>query len=226
MPTWAGVDLRAVFEPVLKHPIFADNESNCSAIAEMMWGAAVGYEDFVLFTADIGVGGAIVNRGQVMTGIAGAAGEFGHMSINPDGELCRCGNRGCLELYASFQGPVQLASKRFGRPMTIDGVVEMALAGDVGCARLVTDAAEATGRGLGIIGSAINPGLIVVGGGLVLAGDLFMGPLEQSYNKHALVKRTDVAENARTRIVPSRFTKNDACMGAVGMVLQHHGRLR
>ena len=224
IPTWTGVDIKAAFEPVLQHPVFADNESNCSAIAEMMWGAAVGHEDFVLFTIDVGVGGAIVNRGHVITGIAGAAGEFGHMSINPEGALCRCGNRGCLELYASFREPLLLAAKRFGRPMTSRDVVALALEGDVGCQRLITDSAEAAGRGLGIVGSVLNPGLVVVGGGLIRAGEMFLEPLEASYNKHTLVKRSDVAANARTRFVPSKFTENDACMGAVGLVLRHHGR--
>jgi len=118
VPTWTGVEIRAAFEPILGHPVVADNESNCSAIAEMMWGSAIGYDDFVMFTIDVGIGGAIVNRGRVITGIAGAAGEFGHMSIDPDGPLCRCGNRGCLEIYASFRQPLVYASQRFGRAMT------------------------------------------------------------------------------------------------------------
>ena len=63
LPTWAGVNLREVFGPALQRPIYADNESNCAALAEMMWGAAVGHEDFVLFKIDLGVGGAIVQAG-------------------------------------------------------------------------------------------------------------------------------------------------------------------
>jgi predicted NBD/HSP70 family sugar kinase len=224
VPTWAGIDIRTVFEPALQQPIFADNESNCSAIAEMTWGAAMGFDDFVLFTIDLGIGGAIVSRGHVMTGIAGAAGEFGHMSIDPQGELCRCGNRGCLELYASFKGPVEQASRRFGRKMSIEDVVALARDGDVGCLRLIEDTAEVAGRGLGIIGAAINPGLIVIGGRLGLAGDMLLNPLEQSFNKHTLVKRNDVSAASRTKFVASRFSANDACMGAVGLVLRHHGR--
>ncbi|HEV7718194.1 MAG TPA: ROK family transcriptional regulator [Arsenicitalea sp.] len=224
VPTWAGIDIRTVFEPALQQPIFADNESNCSAIAEMTWGAAMGFEDFVLFTIDLGIGGAIVSRGHVMTGIAGAAGEFGHMSIDPQGELCRCGNRGCLELYASFKGPVEQASRRFGRKMNIEEVVALAREGDVGCLRLIEDTAEVAGRGLGIIGAAINPGLIVIGGRLGVAGDMLLNPLEQSFNKHTLVKRDDVSAASRTKFVASRFSANDACMGAVGLVLRHHGR--
>src|SRR3990170_3516517 len=125
--TWAGTDIRTIFEPALDCPIFADNESNCSAIAEMMWGAARGHQDFVLFTVDLGVGGAIVSRGHVLTGIAGGAGEFGHISIDPTGPLCRCGNRGCLELYASFREPMAHAQRRFGRPMGIEEVVALAI---------------------------------------------------------------------------------------------------
>ena len=103
LPRWAGVNMRDVFGPVLERPVFAANESNCAAIAEMTWGAAAGEDDFVLFKIDVGLGGAIVRDGTVLTGIAGGAGEFGHVSIDPQGPLCRCGNRGCLELYVSLE---------------------------------------------------------------------------------------------------------------------------
>jgi predicted NBD/HSP70 family sugar kinase len=225
VPSWAGIEIRKIFEPVLKRPIFTDNESNCAAIAEMMWGSAIGHEDFVLFKIGLGVGGAIVNRGHVMTGAAGGAGEFGHMTIDPMGELCRCGNRGCLELYASFKQPLEFASKAFGRPMTTDDVIDAAKAGDVGCRRLIEDTAITAGRGLGMIGTVINPGLIVISGEMAHAGEMLLEPLIQSYEKHTLIKRSDVVPEARTRIVVGRFIENDSCLGAVGLVLRHHGRL-
>ena len=224
VPTWAGVDLRAIFERALQRPVLADNESKCSAVAEMMWGAAVGCDDFIFVTLDLGVGVAVVIGGHVVTGVSGAAGEFGHMSIDPGGPLCRCGNRGCLELYASFKEPLVHASRRFGRAMTIDDVIGLARLGDVGCRRLIEDTAVAAGRGLGIIGTALNPGLIVVGGRMAMAGDILLPPLEQSFNKHTLVKRSDVGERGRTRFVTSHFVDNDACLGAVGLVLRHLGR--
>jgi predicted NBD/HSP70 family sugar kinase len=223
MPAWAGLDIRAMFEPVLEQTVIADNESNCSAVAEMMWGAAIGHEDFVLFTLDKGIGGAIVSRGHVITGIAGAAGEFGHMSIDPDGPLCRCGNRGCLEVYASIKEPLRLAAKRYCRPISAPELVAMAQGGDIGCRRLIEDTATIAGRGLALIGAALNPPLIVVGGGFAAAGDILLAPLEESFNKHTLVKRADVGDVARTRFVVSRFVENDACMGAVGLVLRRFG---
>lgn len=225
VPTWAGVNIRDVFEPVLERPIFADNESNCSAIAEMTWGAAVGWEDFVLFKIDVGVGGAIVSRGHVITGVAGAGGEFGHMTIDPGGELCRCGNRGCLELTASLNPAVEIASRLHGRRIEVDELIAKALAGDVGCARLIADTAEIAGRGLGMIGAILNPGLIIIGGRGALAGPLLIEPLTASFERHTLIKRADVPEAQQVKIIVGRFTHNDALMGAVALVLRRHGRL-
>lgn len=226
VPTWAGVNIRDVFGPVLNRPIFADNESNCSAIAELMWGAAAGCEDFVLFKIDVGVGGAIVQRGRVVTGIAGGGGEFGHVSLDPDGELCRCGNRGCLEITASFNRPLNLLERVHGRRITIDDAVRLAEQGDVGARRLIADTAEVAGRGLGMVGSILNPPLVIIGGRLALAGDILMAPLVAAYEKHTLIKARDVPEALRTRITIGKFTENDALLGAVGLVLRHHGRLQ
>jgi predicted NBD/HSP70 family sugar kinase len=224
LPNWTGVNLSERFGPMFDAPIFADNESNCSAIAEMTWGAAQGFEDFVVFTLDLGVGGAIVSGGKVLRGIAGGAGEFGHVVIDPDGPLCRCGNHGCLEIYASFISPLAEAEQHFGRSMRITDVVKLALDGDETCRALIRRAGEAGGRGLGLIGSAINPPLVVVSGRLATAGELLMAPLAESFERYALIKQTDVATEARTILRPSRFTDNGGCMGAVGLVLRHHGR--
>lgn len=226
VPNWAGVNIRDAFGPALDVPIFADNESNCSAIAEMMWGAAVGYPDFVLFKVDLGVGGAIVQQGRVVTGIAGGGGEFGHISIDPTGDLCRCGNRGCLELYASFMRPLQQISRVLGRQVTMDDVITMAEQGDTGALRMIEDTAETAGRGLGMIGSVINPPLIIIGGRMALAGDLLLAPLIASYERHTLIKSRDIAAHLRTRITIGKHTENDALLGAVGLVLRHHGRLQ
>jgi predicted NBD/HSP70 family sugar kinase len=226
MPTWAGVDMRELFGPIFPDvPIFCDNESNCSAIAEMTWGAAQGYDDFILYTLDLGVGGAIVSGGRVLRGIAGGAGEFGHVVLDPNGPLCRCGNRGCVEAYASFRDSLVEAERHFGRSLRLADVVDLALGGDDTCRRLIEKTGEAGGHGLGIIGSIFNPTLIVVSGRLAGAGDILMKPLQRSFERFALVKHGDVPDTARTVLRPSRFADNGACMGAVGLVLRHHGRL-
>ena len=225
VPTWAGVNIRDVFGAALEQPIFADNESNCSAIAELMWGAAVGHDDFVLFKIDLGVGGAIVQHGRLVTGIAGGAGEFGHISIDPGGDLCRCGNRGCLELYASFVRPIEQISRIVRRPVTMDDVITMAEQGDVRALRMIEDTAEFAGRGLGLIGSVLNPPLIIIGGRMALAGDILLAPLIASYERHTLIKSRDIAPALRTRITVGKHTENDALLGAVGLVLRNNSSL-
>jgi predicted NBD/HSP70 family sugar kinase len=225
MPDWAGIDVQELLGPLFEGvPIFCDNESNCSAIAEMTWGAAQGFDDFIVYTLDLGVGGAIVSGGRVLRGIAGGAGEFGHVVIDPNGPPCRCGNRGCLEVYASFRGPLAEAEAHFGRTLRMPDVVALAMAGDPFCRALVERAGEAGGHGLGIIGSVFNPPLVVVSGRLALTGDLLMEPLARSYERYTLVKQDDVPDAARTLLRPSTFT-DGACLGAVGLVLRHHGRL-
>jgi len=223
VPTWTGVNIGEAFGPVLEQAIFADNESNCAAIAEMTWGAARGHDDFVLFTIDLGVGGAVVQHGRVVTGIAGAAGEFGHISIDPGGDLCRCGNRGCLELYAGFNGPLEQISRVFCRKVGLGEAIAMAQAGDVGALRMIRDTAEMAGRGLGVIGSILNPPLIIIAGRLARAGDILLEPLTAAYERHTLIKTQDVAPDFRTRIVIGEHTNNSSLLGAVGLVLRHYG---
>jgi predicted NBD/HSP70 family sugar kinase len=225
MPDWAGIDVQELLGPLFEGvPIFCDNESNCSAIAEMTWGAAQGFDDFIVYTLDLGVGGAIVSGGRVLRGIAGGAGEFGHVVIDPNGPPCRCGNHGCLEVYASFRGPLAEAEAHFGRTLRMPDVVALAMAGDPFCRALVERAGEAGGHGLGIIGSVFNPPLVVVSGRLALTGDMLMEPLARSYERYTLVKQDDVPDAARTLLRPSTFS-DGACLGAVGLVLRHHGRL-
>lgn len=223
VPTWAGKDIRQVFEPALGVPIFSDNESNCSAIAQMMWGVATELDDFVLFTLDLGVGGAIVHDGQVITGFAGSAGEFGHMTIDPSGPLCRCGNRGCLERYIS--DPLLELVHDPALPRPLSRIVRDAIDGEPIARSAVVEAARIAGRGLGIIGTVINPPVIVVGGELALAGDLVVIPLAESFEANTLVRTSEVGEEARTRFIAASFVDRESCLGAAGLVLRHHGRL-
>jgi predicted NBD/HSP70 family sugar kinase len=222
LPKWAGLNIRTLFSSVFAAPVFVENESNCAALAELKWGAARGVDEFVMFKMDVGVGGAIVNNGHVIIGISGGAGEFGHVSINPEGELCRCGNRGCLELYASFVKPLEQLSRVHKTPMTIESAIALAEAGDAGALRMISDVAEYGGRGLAMVGTIINPPLFIIGGKLALAGELLFAPLRKSYERHTLIKPYD---GAPTRINVGKFTENDSLLGAVALVLDNHQAL-
>jgi predicted NBD/HSP70 family sugar kinase len=224
VPSWTGTNVPRVFGELFRCPVFADNESNCAAVAEMMWGAAQGERDFVLFKIDLGVGGAIVHGGEVIRGIAGGAGEFGHISVEPNGDLCRCGNRGCLEIYASFNRPLAQMERTHGKRMTMDDVILLAENGDTGAQRLIADTGEVAGRGLAIIGTIINPPLIIIGGRLALAGNMLIDPLRRVFEKHTHLKPGRKSASGATRIAVGDFTGNDSLLGAVGMVLRSQGR--
>jgi predicted NBD/HSP70 family sugar kinase len=160
-----------------------------------------------------------------VTGATGGAGEFGHVSIDPNGDLCRCGNRGCLEITASFNRPLAQISKIHNRPMTMDDVIALAESGDLGARRMIEDTGEVAGRGLGQIGTILNPKLIIIGGRMALAGDILLAPLIKAFEKHTLIKHHDVSPAMRTTIRIGKFTENDALLGAVGLVLRGHGNI-
>jgi predicted NBD/HSP70 family sugar kinase len=219
LPKWAGVNIRKLFAPLFGKPIVIDNESNCAALAELKWGAAQGEPNFVLFKLDVGVGGAIVSNGCIVKGVAGGAGEFGHVSINPEGDLCRCGNRGCVELYASFVKPLEQLSRVNKRVMTIADCIALAEAGDAGALRMIEDAGTSGGRALAMIGTILNPPLILIGGRLALGGDLLLQPLRRAYDRHTLLREADLNVESRTRIRVGKFPERDSMLGAVGLVL-------
>lgn len=226
VPVWAGTDVRALFASALQTSVFVDNESNCAAIAEMTWGAARGHSEFLYCKLDVGIGGALIVNNQILRGIAGAAGEVGHMIFDPNGPLCRCGNRGCVELYAGWNAVIEPAKGRFGPNVRFHTIAEHAINGDVGCRRLIEDVALVAGRALASVCAVLNPPLIVLGGRQLQAEDILLAPLRESFARHALIKPYEIDTPSMTQIVPGHFRNNrDTALGAVGLVLQNSGQL-
>ncbi|MDR3440270.1 ROK family transcriptional regulator [Telmatospirillum sp.] len=225
LPTWDGVDLASVFGSNLHCPVHADNESNCGALAEMTWGAAIGEPDFVLIKFDLGIGGAIVVNGGVQRGFNGSAAEFGHLTLDPRGALCRCGNRGCLETMAGATQLLKLARDTTGHDVSLDSFICEAIEGHVGYRRLIEDAAAIGGWCLGLIGTALNPPLFVIAGGLARTNELFLDRLVQSYERHTLCKSALLPEGQRARFAVGRFLANDTVLGAVALVLHQQSRI-
>jgi len=226
LPTWGGVNIAALFSDYLDCPIHAENESHCGALAEMTWGAAIGEKDFVLFKFDLGVGGAIVRDGVVQRGFTGSAAEFGHLVLDPNGPLCRCGNRGCLQTFVGGYHLVRHAEEFGGYPVTIDEFVEHAKDGRLGYRRLIADAAEKAGWGMGIAATILNPPLFVIVGKLAAIGEAFLTPMERSFSRHTLPPPDQLIETTRPRFVVGKFLGNDdTVLGAVALVLHQHGRV-
>jgi predicted NBD/HSP70 family sugar kinase len=173
-----------------------------------------------LFKFDLGTGGAIVLDGVPRRGANGCGGEFGHMTVDPRGALCRCGNRGCLETLVGESYFLQLAREATGQNLTLPDFVKEARAGHTGFRRLIEDAGSAAGLAVGLIGSALNPPLFLITGGLTLAEDLFLAPLRDAFERHTLCRSSLVSEEQRTQIKPGQFLNNDNVLGAAALVLR------
>lgn len=224
LPTWSGIDIAQVFSAEITCPIFAENESHCGALAEMTWGAAVGEPNFVLFKFDLGIGGAIVIDGTVQRGAFGNAAEFGHISLNPHGPLCRCGNRGCLETYAGAFNLIRLAEQATGEKISVEQFIDRVRSGDAACTRLVEDAAEMGGWGMGITSTILSPPLFVIAGKLASLGEIFLGPLQRSFARHAVQPPAHANHIRNPQLVVGKFLANDdTVLGAVALVLHQHG---
>jgi glucokinase-like ROK family protein len=213
---WKNVALRQmVREQFDDVPVYMDNEANMATLGEYFFGAAQGYDEVLYLTAGAGLGGGIVQGSSLLRGKTGVAGEFGHMTMDPEGELCNCGNQGCWETQVSQPALLRYIRRGIenGRSsvvstmidgdldqLTIEMVVEAARAGDA----VAQGALETMGRHLGIgvasLVNALNPDLVVLGGILSLAGE-FLLPIAQ-----AEVDRRALSYNAAaTQIVLAQY---------------------
>ena len=154
LPGFQGFPVRDEIQQQLGAPILLENDANAAAMGEMWMGAGREVEDLILLTLGTGIGGGIVSNGKVMHGFRGMAGEFGHMTVFPDGNPCGCGNWGCLEKHASATAIAAMGRMmHFAGDVTAERVYELALDGNER-AKLVF---ESMGRALGIaIASLIN----------------------------------------------------------------------
>jgi glucokinase len=204
---------RALMEERLGLPVYVDNDVNLAALAEVRVGAARGARVAVMLTLGTGIGGAIVIDGRLFRGADGAAGEFGHVTVDVDGPMCACGNRGCLEAVVS--GPAlgragaHLGAADPAEPMTGARVTDLALAGDEDARAAVESVGELLGVGLVGIVNTFNPEVVVIGGGVARAGELLLEPARRVVASRALRPSRD-----RAQIVPAALGDEAGLIGA------------
>ena len=211
IPCLNNVNLEALVADQVHIPVVSENDANAGAYGEFKCGAGEGTGHMVYLTLGTGLGSGLILNGELFTGASGFGGELGHTIIDPGGRLCGCGARGCLETLVSGTGIVMTAHERMktDRPLTAEIVYEAALHGDA-AARAVF---EETGRWLGVacanMINLLNPELIVVGGGVMGAGDMLLKPAIEAARKHAF------ASSFRDcRIVQSKLWPEAGMVGA------------
>ena len=224
------IPFRDVMAERLGLPVFVDNDGNVTALAEHQAGAARGAREAVVLTIGTGIGGGLILRGELYRGAIGSGGELGHMVIDMDGPPCQgnCPSHGCVEALASgtalAREAARLAVERprsglgraiaAGRQATGPLVTELAHDGDAAA----IEALALIGRRLGVAITSLvnifNPEVVVVGGGVIAAGELLLGPARAVVAERALPPSRDVV-----RIVPARFGVEAGMVGAAVLAL-------
>jgi glucokinase len=187
LPGWRDVPLRDEVAAALGLPVSLENDANAAAYGEHWRGAGRGCASMVLLTLGTGVGGGLVLGGDLWRGADGMAGEIGHVTIDPSGRTCRCGNTGCLETCASATGIVDRYRELAGveESASAEQVHARALEGDANARQAYREAGRALGIAFATLVNLLNPERIVVGGGVLPAWDLFMPPAEQELRRRA-----------------------------------------
>jgi len=214
LPGWVQLDPAAELEERLGFPVHLDNDANAGALGEAVLGAGRGYELTLYVRLAAGVGAGIVFRGAIFRGASGTAGELGHVLVDPDGPICRCGNRGCLETLVGTGALCEQLRRSHG-DLDIEGLLALAQQGDRGTRRVLQDAARVVGRVLADLCNTLNPDAVVIGGELADAGALLLEPLQEAIWQHAIP-----AAAASVTVVPGALGTRAELLGA--LVLAGH----
>ncbi|MBN2198404.1 MAG: ROK family protein [Candidatus Aminicenantes bacterium] len=177
-PSLDNVDLEAALERLLNVPFRVDNDANMAAYGEWRCGAGRGVSSMVHLTIGTGIGSGIILDGSLWRGRCGFAGELGHITVNPEGDRCACGNQGCLETEAAAPKIVRNYKdlSKTKRAVTAEDVFEKAARGEVAAIKAFGIAGTYLGIALGIVINMLNPEKIVLGGGVMTTGDFLLPP--------------------------------------------------
>src|SRR3954467_9757759 len=166
LPGWIGMTATQELQKRLDIPVMVDNDANLGALAEAAFGAGRDAGDLIYLKVSSGIGAGLILNGRLYRGSSGLAGELGHVLVDPDGIVCRCGNRGCLETVAATGALVDLLRRSHGEDLTVEAMLEAARNGDTGCRRVTQAPGRALGQVVPPVLNILTPELLVIGGEL------------------------------------------------------------
>jgi len=215
LPGWSAVSPQRELARRLGVPVHVGNDANLGALAEVRTGAAAGASDVVYVMLSSGVGGGLILNGSLFTGHSGMTGELGHVQVDPEGALCRCGNRGCLETVAGAQGLLARLRPQLRRDVGLAEAAARAAAGDEACRRVFREAGVAAGRVVGGVCNLVNPELVIVGGDLIVAGELLVDAVREGLEQTSIpAVRADVA------VIAATLGDRAELLGAIGLAIE------
>jgi glucokinase len=219
LPGFIGYPVRDRIQQYLGTAILLENDANAAALGEAWLGAGKGLKDLILLTLGTGIGGGIIADGRVLHGFQGMAGEFGHMTVMPEGNPCGCGNCGCLEKHASASAIIGMARMMYlGREInSAADVYALALEGNEGAKRVFESMGRALGIALANLINAFNYPLYLLSGGVLPAWDLFSPSMFAEVSK-----RSFTFSRTKTRIERGLLGADAGLYGAAYLPFCEH----
>ena len=225
LPGWVCVPLVERIEKALGRPAVLENDANAAALGEFRYGAGKGGSSLVYLTVSTGIGSGIILNGKIWHGVKDGAGEVGHMTLLPDGPICGCGNRGCLEALASGPSIARRAREALatGQPsrlldageFTAADVVRLAQEGDAIAAEVWDETVRYLGLGVAAIVTILAPERVVIGGGVTQAGDFLFEPLRREVRR-----RVKLVAVESVPILPAALGPDVGILGAAAIALE------
>lgn len=220
-----NIPLSKAIKEVFKLPVYIANDANAAALGELVFGTAKGMKNFVTLTLGTGLGSGIVVNGKLLIGEHGAAGEIGHVNVDPHGRMCNCGLRGCLETYASVTGIKRTVFELLSTmreesilrtisftKMTGENISNAALQGDLIALKAFDTTGEILGGKMADTVAHLDPEAFIISGGLSKAGTILLNPIKASMEKYLFN-----AYKGKIKILLSNATRADAVLGPAAL---------
>lgn len=236
LPGWTRIPLRDRLQERFRLPVVLENDANAAVYGEWWCGVGKGYKNMVGLTLGTGIGGGLIIDGRLYRGQIGAAGEIGHMVIDPNGPKCACGNQGCLEAFASGSAITRRAREAIDAgqssqlitlangdlsKLTAKMVHDAQKTGDALATRLMLETARYLGIAIASLINVFNPDIVSLSGGVANAGEDLFAPLRAEAGARAFKQSFEGAQ-----ILQARLTDNAGVVGAAGVALDQLGALK
>jgi glucokinase len=228
LPGWDEFPLVELLKQRFGVPVVLENDANAAALGEQRFGAGRGFENLVYITISTGIGGGVIVDGRIVRGVGSGAGEVGHMTILPDGPVCGCGGRGCLETLCSGTAIARRAREAIGQGaqsvlsvyfsngpegITAARVAEAARSGDRFAGEIWSETIKYLALGIGNIIATLAPEAIIFGGGVAMAGEQLLAPLRQR-----LIEQVKMAPVKDIRLLQAGLGSESGLYGAIALV--------
>lgn len=229
LPDWFEVPLQSILEEHLHTPVRVDNDANAAAYGEWWIGAGKGFKTLACLTLGTGIGGGLILNNELYRGPDGTAAEFGNMTIDYQGPLCDCGNRGCLNPLASGRAITRRTIEHINRgskskimdfvngnleEITPAVVAEAAIVGDQLASQIISETAIFLGAGIANIVNALNPDAVILSGGVAEIGELLISQIREEVKKRAFELPAK-----RAKILKAELGNRAGAIGAAGILL-------